>query len=60
MKTKAHRASLFVLYQLAVALGIALLPVALAVRRFGVALPIHRVVKSLETAYEQAAPSTNV
>lgn len=60
MKPKPYRTTLFVLYQLSIAAGIALLPFALAVRRFGVALPVHRVVKTLEAAYEQSAAESNV
>lgn len=55
MASLALRATLFVLYQLSIVLGIALLPVALAVRRAGVPLPIHRVVERLGDAYERSA-----
>lgn len=58
MKQRVLRISLFALYQLSIALGIVLLPVALAVRQVGVTLPIHRFVDRLETAYEQAEPSS--
>jgi hypothetical protein len=37
--------------------GIALLPVALVARQLGVPLPIHRVVESLQRAYETTAES---
>jgi hypothetical protein len=47
-----QRATVFVLYQLSLLAGIALLPVALLMRRVGVSLPVHRVVDRLETAYE--------
>ncbi|EMA04482.1 MULTISPECIES: hypothetical protein [Haloferax] len=46
---------LFAAYQLSVATGIALLPIALAARRMGVTLPIHRLVETTGTAYERAA-----
>lgn len=49
-----HRASLFALYQLTVLTGIALLPLALAARRFGVSIPIGRVVDIVGAAYEHA------
>jgi hypothetical protein len=49
-------AALFTLYQLTIALGIALLPVALLTSRFGVTLPVDRLVAATERAYEQTAP----
>jgi len=52
MRTRMQRATVFVLYQLSLLAGIALLPVALLMRRVGVSLPVHRVVDRLETAYE--------
>lgn len=52
MKRTAYRASLFALYQLSIAAGIMLLPVALLTRRFGVHLPAGRIVESLGRAYE--------
>ena len=55
MKARLHCATLLVLYQISVALGIVLLPVALFVHRVGgVALPIHRVIEGLGEAYERA------
>lgn len=52
-----QRATLFALYQLSIAVGIALLPVAVLARQRGITLPIHRVVNRLGTAYEDAATS---
>lgn len=49
-----YRATLLALYQIAVVLGIALLPVALAVRRMGVHLPVGRLVEHLGNAYDAA------
>ncbi|WP_191965448.1 MULTISPECIES: hypothetical protein [Haloferax] len=46
---------LFAAYQLSVATGIALLPIALAARRMGVTLPIRRLVETTGNAYERAA-----
>ncbi|ELZ98859.1 hypothetical protein C440_00845 [Haloferax mucosum ATCC BAA-1512] len=46
---------LFAVYQLSVAAGIALLPIALAARRMGVTLPVQRLVETTGTAYERAA-----
>lgn len=53
MRTQLQRATVFVLYQLSLLVGIAMLPVALAMRRVGVVLPVHRVVDRLETAYDR-------
>lgn len=50
----AYRLSLFALYQFTVAVGIVLLPVALMARRFGVELPLSRVLNRLGRAYENA------
>lgn len=50
-----RRASLFALYQCTIAVGIALLPVALAVRKIGIPLPLHRAVRRLGQAYERTA-----
>lgn len=56
MIERAYRATLFALYQFTIAVGIALMPVALAARRTGVTLPVHRVVDELGDAYENARP----
>ena len=53
MRIQLQRATVFVLYQLSLLVGIALLPIALAMRRIGVVLPVHRVVDRLETAYDR-------
>ena len=47
-----QRATVFVLYQVSIALGILLLPVALVARRGGVTLPVHQVVERLDRAYD--------
>ncbi|WP_458204798.1 hypothetical protein [Haladaptatus sp. NG-SE-30] len=49
-----RRATLFALYQMSVLTGILLLPVALVARRVGVPIPMHRIVQSLEQAYDEA------
>lgn len=54
MLNAMHRSVTFALYQLTLALGIVLMPVALAVRRVGVRLPIDRAVEAAGTAYERA------
>ena len=41
----------FAAYQTTVALGIALLPVAIMARRLGVTLPVHRLIERTESAY---------
>ena len=52
MIDRAHRATLFALYQLSIALGIVMLPVAMAANRVGLRLPVHRLVEGLGTKYE--------
>lgn len=48
------RATLFALYQLTLIAGIALLPLAVVTRKFGVRLPVDRAVTRTKEAYEQA------
>ncbi|MDS0292741.1 hypothetical protein [Halogeometricum luteum] len=48
-----HRTATFALYQLTIALGILLMPVALLARRVGVRLPVDRMVEAAGTAYER-------
>jgi hypothetical protein len=55
MESKLYNATVFALYQFSVVLGIVLLPIALAARRAGVELPIHRMIDRLGSAYENAA-----
>jgi hypothetical protein len=54
---RLHRATLFALYQLTLVAGIALLPLALLTRRFGVQLPIDRAILGLKERYEQTQPA---
>jgi hypothetical protein len=54
MISKLYRTSLLALYQLTVALGILLVPLAMAARRAGLRLPIHRLVRAADRAYENA------
>ena len=49
-----QRTTLFALYQLTLALGIALMPVALLVRRVGITLPVGRLIQTTGEAYEAA------
>ena len=54
MIDRAHRATLFALYELSIALGIVMLPLAMAANRVGLRLPIHRIVDGLGSKYEAA------
>ena len=51
----AHRAGLLLAYQVAVFVGILLMPVALLARRVGVTLPLGRLVRTLDDAYTEVA-----
>lgn len=53
MRDRLTRPILFAGYQLSLVAGIVLLPLALAVGRLGVTLPIHRLVQSLSRAYDR-------
>lgn len=55
MIARLYRTTLFALYQSSVAIGILLLPIALLAKQAGLTLPLHRLIASLETAYEDAA-----
>jgi hypothetical protein len=57
MRTHIHRATVFMLYQLSLLTGIVMLPMALAMRKAGVELPLHRVIERVGTAYEHATTS---
>ncbi|WP_165872037.1 hypothetical protein [Natrarchaeobius halalkaliphilus] len=52
MISRVYRATLFALYQLCIVLGIAAMPVAMAVRQAGISLPVHRLLANVEQAYE--------
>jgi hypothetical protein len=54
---RIHRVSLLVLYQFALVVGIALLPVAMVTDRLGLRIPAHRLVRRLGNAYEQSQPA---
>lgn len=51
MIERLQRTALLAAYQTSVALGIALLPVALLARRAGVTIPLHRLVERTGEAY---------
>lgn len=55
MITRAYHASLFALYQLCIAVGIVLMPLALAANRAGVSIPIHKLLASVGEALENAS-----
>ncbi len=53
---RAYRATLLVLYQLTLFVGIVALPLAMVARRVvGLRLPVHRAVERLGEKYEQAS-----
>lgn len=47
--------ALLTAYQSTLALGIALMPVALVARKAGVTLPVHRLIEVTEDAYRSVA-----
>jgi hypothetical protein len=55
MIDRLKTATLFALYQMSIALGIVMLPLAVAFNKAGVTLPIHRVVDALDAALEDAS-----
>ncbi len=54
MRSRVYHATLFALYQLCIAVGILVMPLALATRQTGVTLPVHRLLARVEEAYEAA------
>lgn len=54
MKSRAYHATLLALYQLCIALGIVMMPLAIAARQAGVSIPIHKVLASVGDAYENS------
>jgi hypothetical protein len=58
MIDRIKTAALFALYQTSIALGIVLLPLAMAFNKIGVTLPIHRVVGALEAALDESSTGT--
>jgi len=55
MLRRVYLATLFALYQTSLALGIVLMPFALAMSRAGVVLPVHKIIDNLGDAYQNAA-----
>ncbi len=52
MITRLYHLTLFALYQTTVAVGLLMLPLALAMKRIGFTLPLHRLIGRMERAYE--------
>ncbi len=52
MLESVSRAVVFGAYQLAIVLGIILLPAAIVTKRLGIPLPIHRLIRSLEALHD--------
>lgn len=52
MSNPVTRATLFALYQLSIAAGIAFLPLAVLANRGGVHIPLHRMIERFGRAYE--------
>ncbi|MFW6004522.1 MAG: hypothetical protein ACOCPV_02670 [Halodesulfurarchaeum sp.] len=52
MIARATKLATLTAYQLSLAVGIGLLPVALLTRQFGITLPVHRLIERTEAAYE--------
>ncbi len=52
---RAYRATLLVLYQLTLFVGIVAMPLALVADRVGLGLPVHRAVECLGEKYERAS-----
>ena len=55
MIERATKLALLTAYQSSLALGLALLPVALLARKAGVTLPVHRLIERTERAYQSVA-----
>jgi hypothetical protein len=53
MRSTLNRAVVFALYQLTLFAGILLLPLALAMRKAGITLPVHRAVDRVNETYEE-------
>lgn len=51
---RAYRATILALYQVTLVLGILLMPIALVTRKFGLRLPMDRLVLGLKGRYERA------
>jgi hypothetical protein len=52
---RVYRATLLVLYQLTLLVGIVMLPLAMVASRVGIRLPVHWAVERLGERYERAS-----
>ncbi|WP_162994024.1 hypothetical protein [Halalkalicoccus subterraneus] len=57
MIARLYHATLFALYQTTLALGLCLLPLAVAMKRVGLTLPIRRLLVAAERSYERRSPA---
>lgn len=53
MRTHLNRAIVFAVYQLTLIAGILLLPLALAMQKAGITLPLHRAVGRVNDIYDE-------
>jgi hypothetical protein len=52
MITRLSNVALFALYQTTIAFGLLLLPLAVAMKRVGLSLPVHRLLARVERSYD--------
>ena len=52
MIDRLTKVTLLTVYQMSLMLGIAMVPVAIVARKVGITLPIHRLIKRTESAYD--------
>ena len=55
MIQRVYRGTLLALYQISLAVGILLMPLALVASRAGITLPVHKLIDRLDSAYEGAS-----
>ena len=60
MITRLSNVALFALYQTTIALGLLLLPLAVAMKRVGVSIPVHRLLMRVERSYEARTATDTV
>lgn len=54
MANTAYRATVFILYQISLLIGIALLPLGLVAEKIGVPFPLGKMFDRIDAAYERA------
>ena len=59
MESQLSRGFAFALYQISLLLGIVLLPLALVLGRLGVSVPMHKIVRRLESASAGVSSNAN-